>query len=156
MDEISNLLQSDPEVLLTVIEDYQSEIIKSFLQSNNNDYLNSADKWLNASTANIAKFGGDLKKTKIYREKLFDEVEKFICGDERYEEDRKKIHISSDKSQKYIIGVMSIAIGKTLGVAGAFIAPVIVLLIISIGKLAINAWCEMRKEIKNVKDTDTI
>jgi hypothetical protein len=44
---------------------------------------------------------------------------------------------------------MSAAIGKTLGAAGAFIAPVIVLLILSIGKMAVNAWCEMRKETRS-------
>ena len=71
-----------------------------------------------------------------------------MCGAEQYEEDRKKIAESSDKSQQYIIGVMSAAIGKTIGAAGTFIAPVIVLLILSLGKMALNAWCEMRKETK--------
>jgi hypothetical protein len=44
---------------------------------------------------------------------------------------------------------MSAAIGTNLGIAGPFIAPVIVLLILSIGKLAINAWCAMRKEVRS-------
>jgi predicted PurR-regulated permease PerM len=48
-----------------------------------------------------------------------------------------------------LIGVLSAAIGKTLGVAGTFIAPIIVLLLMSFGKMAINAWCEMRKEQSN-------
>lgn len=146
MEELSNIIQSDQDALLSSIDDFQVEIIKSFLTSTSNDYLLSADNWLNANTANTAKFGGEPNKAKIYRDKLLEELEKFLCGDQRYEDDRKKIAESTDKSQKYIIGVMSVAIGKTLGAAGPFIAPVIVLLILSIGKMAINAWCAMRKE----------
>jgi hypothetical protein len=147
MEELSKIIQSEPNDLLLSIDDYQAEIIKTFLISSSNNYLESADKWLNATTANTAKFGGEPNKAKIYRDKLLDELEKFLCGDEKYEEDRNKIGESQDKSQKYIIGVMSVAIGKTIGAAGAFIAPVIVLLLMSIGKMAVNAWCEMRKEI---------
>ncbi len=149
MEELNNIIQADQEQLLGSIDDYQAEIVKTFLQSTSNDYLQSADYWLNAGPANTAKFGGEPNKTKIYRDKLLEELEKFLCGDERYKEDRKKIATSGDKSQKYIIGVMSAAIGKTLGAAGAFIAPVIVLLILSIGKMAVNAWCEMRKETRS-------
>jgi hypothetical protein len=146
MEELSQIIETDQDTLLSSIDDFQSEIIKAFLASNSNDYLASADNWLNASTANTAKFGGEPNKAKIYRDKLLEELEKFLCGDQQYEDDRKKIADSTDKSQKYIIGVMSAAIGKSLGAAGAFIAPVIVLLILSIGKMAINAWCAMRKE----------
>lgn len=149
MEELSTLIQSEQDELLTTIDSFQVDILKSFLVSTSNDYLKSADYWLNASTANTARFGGEPNKTKIYRDKLLEELEKFICGDAQYEEDRKKIGESADKSQKYIIGVMSVAIGKSLGVAGTFIAPVIVLLILSIGKMAVNAWCAMRKEERN-------
>jgi len=146
MEELTNIIQSDQDELLTSIDDFQADILRTFLEKNSNDYLVSADNWLNATTANTAKFGGDPSKAKIYRDKLLEELEKFLCGAEQYEEDRKKIAESSDKSQQYIIGVMSVAIGKSIGAAGTFIAPVIVLLLLSFGKMALNAWCEMRKE----------
>ncbi len=151
MEELNNIIQSDQEQLLASIDDYQADIIKSFLSNTSNDFLQSADNWLNASPANTAKFGGEQNKAKIYRDKLLEELEKFFCGDQQYDDDRKKIADSTDKSQKYIIGVMSAAIGKSLGVAGPFIAPVIVLLILSIGKIAINAWCAMRKDEKRIE-----
>jgi hypothetical protein len=151
MDELNKIVQEDPEILINCLDNYQIEIIKSFLSSNSNNYLDSADRWLNASTTNTAKFGGDTNKSQIYREKVLNEVENFLCGDDRYDSDRRKIFDATDKSQKYIIGVMSAAIGKTLGVAGTFIAPVIVLLIISIGKIAVNAWCEMRKTLRTTE-----
>ena len=149
MKELTNIIQSNPSELLTSIDDFQAEILKTFLENTSNDYLTSADNWLNATTANTAKFGGEPGKAKIYRDKLLEELEKFLCGAEEYEEDRKKIAESSDKSKQYVIGVMSVAIGKTIGAAGTFLAPVIVLLIMSLGKMALNAWCEMGKEIKS-------
>lgn len=148
MEELNKIIESDQEDLLTSIDNFQSEIIRLFLTATSNDYLASADNWLNASTANTAKFGGEQNKSKIYREKLLEELEKFLCGDKQYEDDRQKIIESTDNSKKYIILVISNAIGKKLGVAGTFIAPVIVLLILSIGKMAINAWCSMRKETR--------
>jgi hypothetical protein len=154
MEELNNIVQLEQEDLLLAIDDYQSEIIKAFLAKTSNNYLESADNWLNANTANTAKFGGGQNKVKIYRDKLLEELEKFLCGDEQYEDDRKKISDSTDKSQKYVIGVMSAAIGKVLGTAGAFIAPVIVLLILSIAKMAVNAWCAMRKETKATVNND--
>ena len=155
MTELDLLLNSESEELLLTIDDFQTEILKTFLASSSNDYLQSADKWLNATTANTAQFGGEASKAKIYRDKVLDEIEKFICGNDEYEEDRKKISESSDKSRQYILGVMSVAIGKTLGVAGTFIAPVIVLLIMSFGKILTNAWCEMRKELKKTDGENT-
>lgn len=148
MKELQNIIQSDPTDLLTSIDEFQADILKKFLENTSNDYLKSADNWLNATTANTAKFGGEQNKPKIYRDKLLEELEKFLCGNEEYEEERKEISESSDKSKQYVIGVISVAIGKTIGTAGTFIAPVIVLLIMSLGKMALKAWCEMRVEIK--------
>jgi hypothetical protein len=93
------------------------------------------------------------RKAKIYREKLLDEFEKFFCGDESYEDERKKISESIEKTKQYIIGVLSSAIGTKMGVTRTFIAPVIALLIMSMGKMRVNAWCAMRVEIKANQQT---
>ena len=144
MEEFNNILNSTDEELLNSIPKFQSEIVTSFIAQTNNDYIVAADLWLNSTPSNTAKFGGEEKKPVQYREMLIGEIEKFLCGGESYNDERNKIAESADKSQKYIIGVMSAALGKTLGVAGTFIAPVIVLALMSFGKMAINAWCEMR------------
>lgn len=153
MEELSKIVELEPTELLLTIEEYQREIIETFLSNTNNDFFASADKWLNATTANTAKFGGNPNKAKIYRDKLLEEVEKFLCGDQQYDDDRTKISESADKTKEYIIGVMSVAIGNVIGAAGTFIAPVVVLLIMSMGKMGVKAWCEMRKEIKS-QDTE--
>ena len=151
MEKINNLIISEPGELLSTLDTYQRDIINQFLEKTSNNYLESADRWLNASPSNTALFGGEHDRSKIYRDKILEEIEKFLCGDSSYEEDRNKIAASSDNSQKYIIGLMSAAIGKSLGVAGTFIAPVIVLMIMSFGKIALNAWCAMRREVKEAK-----
>lgn len=146
---IEDFTQLEPRELIGSLDNYQQEIVLALLKATNNNYLEAADKWLSASPSNTAKFGGDSSHSTIYREKVVEEIEKFLCGNEpSYEEEREKLKEQSDKSQKYIIGVLSTAIGSQLGVTGVFIAPVIVLVIISMGKICINAWCEMRKEIK--------
>jgi hypothetical protein len=145
MDEFNNILNSTDAELLAAIPKFQTDILENFIQQTNNDYIIAADLWLNSSPANTAKFGGEEKQPVQYREMLIGEIEKFLCGDEAYSDERNKITESADKSQKYIIGVMSAALGKSLGVAGSFIAPVVVLALMSFGKMAINAWCEMRK-----------
>lgn len=149
MEELDGILSGEKTELLNTIQPFQKDIIDSFLEQKNNDYLDAAELWLNSSPTNTAKFGTEQKKEKVYIDKLIEEIEKFLCGDERYNEEREKIAESGDQTQKYIIGVMSAAIGQTLGVAGTFIAPVIVLILLSFGKMAINAWCELRKEKKN-------
>jgi hypothetical protein len=40
-----------------------------------------------------------------------------------------------------------------MGVTRTFIAPVIALLIMSMGKMRVNAWCAMRVEIKANQQT---
>ena len=75
MKELNNITQADQEQLLGSIDDYQADIVKAFLKSTSNDYLKSADYWLNAGPANTAKFGGEPNKTKIYRDKLLEELE---------------------------------------------------------------------------------
>lgn len=150
---IEDFTQLEPRELIGSLDNYQQEIVLALLKATNNNYLEAADKWLSASPSNTAKFGGDSSHSTIYREKVVEEIEKFLCGNEpSYVEEREKLKEQSDKSQKYIIGVLSTAIGSQLGVAGVFIAPVIVLIIISMGKICINAWCEMRKEIKKKRD----
>lgn len=148
MEELNTLLHSEKEELISILPKYQEKLIEDFLSLNNNDFLNVADLWLNATPSNTFGFGGEGKKQVFYRDMLLEEIEKFLCGDEIYEDDRNKISESTDKTKQYAVGVMSTAIGSQIGVVGVFLAPVIVLLLLSIGKMAINAWCELRKKNK--------
>lgn len=146
---IDDFFLLDSDELIHGLEPYQQELVLNLLSAFDNDYMKTVDAWLQASPAQTAGFGGDPKKSnsKLYREKVWEELEKFICGtDSSYDDDRKKISNHVEATENYIVGVLSVAIGTHLGVAGAFIAPIIVVLIMSLGKIGRNAWCSMRKE----------
>lgn len=69
-----------------------------------------------------------------------DELEKYICGDKRYSQDRNHL----GESVKVGLGSLAAIIGKSLGVAGPYIMPAIVLLIMAMGKVSAKAWCASR------------
>jgi hypothetical protein len=148
MEELDLLINSEPDELISALDAFQAEIVNTFLENTSSDYLKSVDMWLNAAPSNTAKFGGDVNASKIYREKLLDELEKFLCGNKQYDAARKEIGQNSVKTKEYLIGALSTAIGAHIGIAATFIAPAIVLFLINIAKMPLNAWCAMRTELK--------
>lgn len=146
------LLLSNDDMIAS-LEPYQQELVKSLISYTDGDYNKAADFWLSASPSNTYKFGGESNRSSIFREKVLDELEKFICGcDEgKYDSDREELSKRGDLTKEIIISFLSASIGSTIGVAGAFVAPVIVLLLLDSGKIAKNAWCEMMKEKKTQK-----
>ena len=144
---LEDFLQLDSREMISSLENYQQSLILSLIEKADGDYSKAADNWLMASPANTYKFGGEHKSPSIFKDKIFEEMEKFICGcdDGRYDNDREMLSHHKDLSKEAIISVMSAAIGNYIGVAGAYIAPVVVLLFLSIGKIVKNAWCETMK-----------
>ena len=147
---LDDFLQLNSEDLITCLEGYQQDLVRALIAASNDDYNMAADKWLSASPSNTAQFGGDHKQSSVFREKVFEELEKFICGcdDGRYENAREELDKQGDVTKEVIISVMSAAIGSVIGVAGAFIAPIIVLLLLALGAIVKNAWCETRNALK--------
>lgn len=145
---LDDYLQLDENSLIASLDTYQQDLIRSLIDNSDGDYKVAADKWLSASPSFTAQFGGEHNRSSVFREKVFEEVEKFICGcdDGRYDKEREKLTEQGDLTKEAIISVMSAAIGGCIGVAGVYIAPVIVLILLSIGKIVKNAWCEMMKE----------
>lgn len=147
---LDDFLQLEKEALISSLDGYQQELVIALIDNAKGDYNLAADNWLSASPSNTAQFGGEHSRSSVFREKVFDEFEKFICGcdDGRYDNDRDKLNEQGDLTKDAIISALSASIGSYIGVAAAFIAPVIVLILLSTGKIVKNAWCEMRKEMK--------
>lgn len=144
---LDELLQVSDKDLIASLSGYQQELVMCLIEQAGGDYNAAADNWLSASPSNTYKFGGEKRHSSIFREKVFEELEKFICGcdDGRYSKERKELEEHADYSKEVIISVISAAIGNSIGVASVYIAPVIVLLLLSIGKVVKNAWCETMK-----------
>ena len=148
---LDEFLQLDRDTLISSLEVYQQKLVRDLIANTGGDYNKAADNWLSASPSNTAQFGGEHKRSSLFREKVFEELEKFICGcdDGRYDNAREELNKYGDMTKETIIRVMSAAIGGTIGVAGAFVAPIIVFILLSLGQITKNAWCEMRKELKS-------
>ena len=150
---LQEYIQLGSEEQISSLEQYQYDLIKQLLNNSQGDYLLAADQWLSANISQTVVFGGEGNKKNIFRDKLFEEIEKFICGcdDGRYDKEREELGNNADYAKETIISVISAAIGAQLGVAGAFVAPAIVLIFQSLGKIVINAWCEAQK-VKRVAE----
>lgn len=147
---LDDFLLLNSEELISCLENYQQDLVRALITASNGEFNKAADNWLSASPSNTVQFGGEHKQPSVFREKVFEEVEKFICGcDEgRYDSAREELNKQGNMTKEAIISVMSAAIGSVIGVAGAFIAPIIVLILLNTGQIVKNAWCESRKELK--------
>ena len=123
---------------------YQRNLINQ-LYEQTNDYEKVANQWLSATIPSNIPFGTQ-KKPSIFFEKVLDEIEAFFSGDEKYKDNRLAILKESGVVQSYIVYAISIALAPILGANAAFLAPVIAIVLLTIGKIGLNAWLAARKE----------
>lgn len=147
MENLNKLIMDDTETWIDSLPGYQKNRINQII-SNGSSEIEAASIWLSASPQNIAPFG-TTKGENVFLQKVQEELEGLICGDEKYEEYRQKLLGEVSLSKGYVIGVISSAIAPVVGTSGTFIAPVIALLMVGMGKVSINAWCSCRKEKRN-------
>jgi hypothetical protein len=146
VNELDELLASDPDAWLAALPPYQTARIKQLL-GDTSDYESASERWLTAKPEQTAPFGA-VGSGAVYKDKLWQELEKFLCGDPAYEEQRKGLLQQKPVLHAYAVGVISTAIAPALGTSAVFLAPAVALLLICVGKVSLNAWCEMRKEQK--------
>ena len=123
---------------------YQRNLINQ-LYEQTNDYEKVANQWLSATIPSNIPFGTQ-KKPSIFFEKVLDEIEAFFSGDEKYKDNRLAILKDSGVVQSDIVDAISIALAPILGANAAFLAPVIAIVLLTIGKIGLNAWLAARKE----------
>ena len=145
MTELCEIFAVDPKTWLDTMKPYQRNIA-NVIYTETKDYEEVAKRWLTAdSLPNNVPFGTK-KTSSIFYEKVLDEIEAFFSGDEKYENCRIEILKESGIVQSYIVGVLSIALAPILEKAAPFLAPVISIVLFTIGKIGLNAWLTMRKE----------
>lgn len=144
MNAISEIFAVDPDSWIETLSSYQKDIIHQ-LYDQTNDYELVANKWLTATIPMNVPFGTQ-KNPSIFFEKVLDEVEAFFSGDEKYKDSRLAILKEKGAVQSYIVGCLSIALAPVLGTSAPFLAPVIAIVLLTIGKIGLNAWLAMREE----------
>lgn len=143
LEKINPLLSAEPDEWLSGLSAYQAERIKSILGGGATP-SEAAEKWLKATPAHTYPFGADKGKN-VFIEKIWEEIEKFVCGGEEYKKDRENLLSQNNITHTYFVGVIAVAIAPVLGSSSVFLAPVVALLFASLGKVTLNAWCEARK-----------
>ena len=86
----------------------------------------------------------DPAEARRYRDRLVDELHAFLCGDPRYEEQRKELQAEGG-TKAYLVGVIATAIAPLFGSIAIGVAPAIALMLIAIARVGLNAWCAGKK-----------
>ncbi len=151
MDNINELFDVDPSSWIESLQPYQKDVINK-LYAKNKSYEETAKAWLSASLSATVPFGTE-KGHSIFFEKILDEIEAFLSGDEKYKDSHIAILQEKSVVQTYIVGIISVALSPVLGASAVFLAPVIAIIFVTITKMGINAWLAMRKEKKHASNS---
>lgn len=106
---------------LTTLKPFQRNTIKNLLQNNDGNEEKVAELWLNSfGPINTATYGGvpTSASNKNYFKSLKSELNKLICGDEDYEEEKKQIldggHLLNVAASAKIASLLAPVIGVYL------------------------------------------
>jgi hypothetical protein len=121
---------------------YQRVLIHELLSSGLDEEA-VAEAWL-SRTGPDNNFGfGTSPAASNYLASVKAEFRKFICGDPTYEALRQDAQKVWNGTKYPIVSVIAIGIASQIGVAVAVITPVVALLLAAVGKIGLNAWCNM-------------
>lgn len=127
------------EEWLSVLKPYQRNSMEVLLKVSPE---NAAEKWISATgPQNTVKFGG-ATDTKPFWDNFQKEFKKFVCGDESYLAERNELSKGPFSKEAWVAAVSS-AIGAKIGYAATLLAPAVVILFFTIGKIGKNAFCGM-------------
>jgi len=103
--------------------------------------------WLSTTGADAnAGFGGS-GRLGNYFSNFISELNAFLCGDKRYEQDIKKAtHIWETQGKVHLVSAISSVVALKIGLAPAALVPCVALILSSVGKVGINSYCKTIKQ----------
>jgi hypothetical protein len=135
-----NIPDADLDEWLGVLKPYQRSAINTFLKEVSPE--EAAQRWLGATgSPNIAPFGG-MRDTKPFWDKFKAEFKRFICDDEAYLDEKKALHVEGPVNKAMLVSAVSAAIGATIGYTATLLAPAVTILLCTVGKMGLNAFCK--------------
>jgi hypothetical protein len=124
---------------LAELKPYQREALQVFLEGANPD--EAAERWLGATgSPNIMPFGGP-HDSKPFWNRFKEEFRKFLCDESSYKEERSALTLQGPVGKAVLISGVSAAIGATIGYSATLLAPAVALLLCTVGKMGVNAYC---------------
>lgn len=144
---IDTLLAEEPIKWVQELPEYQRDAIEKLL-SDGASFDEVAQAWLNASAENTYRFAASapVGDKGAFLENLKREVRAFLCGDKKYKKERDGLFGDKGLARTYVVSALAVAIAPHLSVAAAVISPLIALVLASIGKVALNAWCATQSD----------
>lgn len=152
---IDVLLDDEPVKWIQELPSYQREVIETLL-ANGSSFDEVAQSWISASAEHTYRFsaGATVGNKGAFLENLKKEVRAFLCGDKKYRNEREGLFGEKGIARTYVVSAMAVAIAPHLTVASAVISPLIALVLASIGKVALNAWCATQNDVQPGSQTD--
>lgn len=141
-DCIDDLLHGEPAEWVQELPEFQRTTIQELLSKGLN-FEEVAQAWITASAENTYRFSASapVGDKGAFLDNLKKEIRGFLCGDKKYKKERDGLFGEKGLARTYVVSSMAVAIAPHLSVASAVIAPLIALVLASIGKIALNAWC---------------
>jgi hypothetical protein len=142
MDSIDTLFEGEPIKWVQELPAFQREAIDELLSAGAS-FVEVAQTWISASAENTYRFSASapVGNKGEFLANLKREVRAFLCGDNKYKKERDGLFGEKGLARTYVVSAMAVAIAPHLSVASAVISPLIALVLASIGKVALNAWC---------------
>lgn len=142
---IENIMDITEEEYLSVLPEYQKEIVSQLIISYGIE--GAVDKLIEANgPQNNAQFGGS--EEGIFLSKFKDtikiEINKFICGHSTLSKtENLAFDASVNTLQASIVTAVSNSIGPILSISPVAVAPVVVIMFIATKKIGLNSYCEL-------------
>lgn len=142
INSIDTLFEDEPIKWVQELPTYQRETIDKLLATGAS-YEDVAQAWVCASAENTYRFSASapVGNKGEFLTNLKREVRAFLCGDSKYKKERDGLFGEKGVARTYVVTAMAVAISPHISVASAVISPLIALILASIGKVALNAWC---------------
>jgi len=139
---IDTLLDDDPIKWVQELPEYQRDTIERLLASGSS-FDDVAQAWISASAENTYRFSAStpVGNKGAFLENLRKEIRAYLCGDKKYKKERDGLFGENGVARTYVVSAMAVAIAPHLSVASVVISPLIALILASIGKVTLNAWC---------------
>ena len=107
-----------------------------------NDEETAAKLWLSANGVSTTKQFGGGGSSEPFWDRFVAEFKDFICGHEKYSNERSQLSSQAPVANAMFVGIISGAIGSTLGFAASLLAPAVAILLFLVGKVGVNAYCK--------------
>ncbi|MGL6167231.1 MAG: hypothetical protein ACRC0Y_02955 [Fusobacteriaceae bacterium] len=128
---------------LSVLPKYQKEIVSQLIDSYGvNDAI---DKWIEANgPENNAQFGGIGNFLSKLKDSIKTEINKFICGYSKLGKiESLQFNAGAKTLQVYIVSTISSIVAQTFSISAVSIAPIVVMILISVKKIGFTSYCEV-------------